>query len=194
MAEDSIDRSRRGAADAASANPEPTCVPAVEPEILELVDAYLSSASGGRERLVPLLQRIQRQLGCLPFAVQQHVARRLQLAPIQVCEVVSFYAAFTTRPRPRYRVKACTGATCVSSGAARVLETLHRSLGVEIGAASRDRLFSLEEADCLGACGLAPVVAVNEEIHGRLVPAGARRLACWLIASSSRDPSEGQDA
>ena len=173
--------------------PEPTCGPAVEPEILELVDAYLSSAPGGRERLVPLLHRIQRQLGCLPFAVQEHVARRLQLSAAQVYEVVSFYDAFSIRPRPRYRIRVCAGGTCSMAGAARLLDTLGQDLDVEVGSSSRDRLFGLEQTHCLGACGLNPVVVVNDETHGRMAPAGVKQLARWLLASTSREPPEGRE-
>jgi len=194
MVEDTSDRQARRTGGEVPVILEPACEPAVEHEILELVDAYLSGAPGGRERLVPLLHRIQRQLGCLPFAVQQHVARRLQLSASQVYEVASFYDAFTIRPRPSYRVRVCTGATCTRAGALRVLETLHQSLGIEVGATSRDRLFSLAQAHCLGACGLNPAVLVNDETHGRLTPAGAKQLARWLVASTSRKPSEGQDS
>ena len=162
---------------------DPSCDPGVDPDVLELVDRYLKSAPGGRERLVPLLLRVQRQLGCLPFDVQQHVASRLQLSPVQVGEVASFYDTFVTRPRARYCVKVCMGPTCRVRRAAQVRETLRQSLGIEVGATSRDRLLGLEEVRCLGVCGLSPVMLVNEEIHGRLTGETVQHLARWLRGS-----------
>lgn len=135
---------------------------------LALMDSFLSEYPGGPERLIPLLHRLQTHLGYLPPAVQVAVAERLDLAPVQVAGVVSFYNFFTTVPRGRFQVKVCMGTACFVRGSERLLDTLQDLLHVKVGGISDDGVFNLEQVRCIGACGLAPAIMVNDAVHGNL--------------------------
>ena len=142
----------------------------LEPETRGLIDRWVSDHSGGMERLIPLLHHLQEQIGYLPVPVQQHVAGALELSNEQVNGVVTFYNFFTMTPRGKYQLKVCTGTACFVKRSKRLLETLEDSLGVELGGVTDDFLFSVDEVRCIGACGLAPAMMVNSEVHGNLTP------------------------
>jgi NADH:ubiquinone oxidoreductase subunit E len=148
----------------------------VSPSTVERIDAYLQAHPGGPERLIPLLHHVQEELGYLPFPVIETIARKLDISPIQAYSVVSFYHFFTTTPRGRYRLKVCMGTACFVRNAGTLLESIRTTVGLEIGGVTDDRLFSLEQVRCLGACGLAPAMMVNSEVHGNLTPAGVRKI------------------
>ena len=149
---------------------------AAEPATVELIDAYLCEHPGGSERLIPVLHRAQEHIGYLPFPVIRLIAGRLGLSPVQVYGVVSFYHFFTTVPRGRYQLKVCMGTACFVRDARSVIEAIKRTTGIEIGGLTEDHLFSLEQVRCLGACGLAPALMVNQEVHGNLTPESASAL------------------
>jgi NADH:ubiquinone oxidoreductase subunit E len=145
------------------------------PETWKEIDDYLARNPGGHERLIPLLHSVQESLGYIPFAVQEYVADRLGLSPIQVYGVISFYHFFTTTPRGKYELKVCMGTACFVRHAQRLVETLEQTLGLALGDVTDDRLFSLEQVRCIGACGLAPAMMVNDETLGNLSPKDVRK-------------------
>jgi NADH-quinone oxidoreductase subunit E/NADP-reducing hydrogenase subunit HndA len=145
------------------------------PEIWSEIDDFLARNPGGQERLIPLLHRVQESIGYLPFAIQEYVADKLGLSPIQVYAVISFYHFFTTNPRGKYELKVCMGTACFVRHAQRLLETLEQELGVTIGEVSEDRLFSLEQVRCLGCCSLAPALMLNNDTQGNLTPKAVRK-------------------
>jgi NADH:ubiquinone oxidoreductase subunit F (NADH-binding)/NADH:ubiquinone oxidoreductase subunit E/NAD-dependent dihydropyrimidine dehydrogenase PreA subunit len=149
----------------------------LDPAIADLVDNFLDANPGDRERLIPLLQCVQDELGCLPLEAQELVADRLGMSPVQVTGVVTFYHLFTATPRAPIDIRVCAGTSCHVRDGNRVLDALESSLGVEVGGISVDGLFNLERVRCIGACGLAPVVMVNGEVQGSLTAGAARRLA-----------------
>lgn len=163
---------------------------AVAPATLALIDTYLRDHSGGTERLIPVLHRVQEELGYLPFPVIKAIAERLGISPIQAYGVVSFYHFFTTTPRGRYQLKVCMGTACFVRNANSVLEAVRDTIGLEVGGVTEDRLFSLEQVRCLGACGLAPAMMVNSEVHGHLTRNGVRKLLLGLRAKA-RTPHTG---
>ena len=165
----------------------------VSAEVAEAIDAYVAAHPGGRERLIPLLHHIQERIGYLPFAVQELIADKLGLSPMQVYEVVSFYHFFTTTPRGRYQLKVCMGTACFVQHADALLDTLHDLLGLEVGGVTEDRLFSLEQVRCIGACGLAPAMMVNSEVHGHLDATAVRKLIRRLKAEARRQDA-GEEA
>jgi NADH:ubiquinone oxidoreductase subunit E len=166
----------------------------LDPGVWALIDEYLVENAGGRERLIPLLHRVQGLLGYLPFAVQEYVAAKLGLSPIQVFGVVSFYHFFTTTPRGKNELKVCMGTACYVRHALRLMETLKQTLGVEIGEVTEDQLFSLEQVRCLGACGLAPAMMHNKETLGTMTPEVLRkivgRLRADALGAEGPEPSE----
>lgn len=156
--------------------PPPVVSSAIDQEAVVLIDRFLADHPGRAERLIPLLHLLQRHLGYLPLSVQAAVAERLGLSPVQVSGVVSFYNHFTTVPRGRFQVKVCTGTACFVRGSERLLDTLQDLLGVRVGSISDDGVFNLEQVRCIGACGLAPAIMVNDDVHGNLTLAKLRRL------------------
>jgi NADH:ubiquinone oxidoreductase subunit E len=148
----------------------------IDPSVWPAIDAFLEEHHGGQERLIPLLHHVQQQMGYLPFEVQEYVADRLGLSPVQVYGVVSFYHLFTTTPRARYQVKVCMGTACFVRQSQRVLDALKDACKVELGGISEDGLFNLDQVRCIGACGLAPAVMINDDVYGNLTAQRARRL------------------
>jgi NADH-quinone oxidoreductase subunit E/NADP-reducing hydrogenase subunit HndA len=170
----------------------------VDEEAIALMDRFLAEHPGGSDRLIPVLHLLQEHLGCLPFAVQERVAERMGLSPIEVFSVLSFYHFFTLTPRGRFPLKVCMGTACFVRHAAGLIDTIRNTLKIEMGGCTEDRVFSLEQVRCLGACGLAPAVMVGQDVHGNLDSKRIRRLLTQLrararreAAATAREPSHG---
>lgn len=124
----------------------------------------------GRDSLIPLLQEIQKAEGYLSREAVVRVAEHLKIAPSKVYGVATFYNQFRFQPRGKYNIQVCRGTACHVKGSAAVLEALKRNLKTEAGQTTKDGMFSLEIVACIGACGLAPVIAVNGEFHAGMTP------------------------
>lgn len=120
--------------------------------------------------LIPVLQEAQNIYGYLPAPVMQEIAGELKLPFAKVFGVATFYAQFHLKPRGRNVVRVCQGTACHVRGGARVLDAVAEKLGVGKNETTDDLRYTLETVACLGACGLAPVMVVNEDTHGRLTP------------------------
>ncbi len=158
----------------------------IDPAAWSFIDRWVATHEGGRERLIPLLHAVQERLGYLPFAIQEYVAEKLGLSPVQVHGVVSFYHFFTTTPRGKYQLKVCMGTACFVRHAESIVETIGEVLGIGVGEVTEDRLFSLEQVRCIGACGLAPAMMVNDDVHGNLTRNDVRRLVRRLRAAERK--------
>jgi len=158
-----------------------------EPDIMAAMDTFMAQHPGGNERLIPLLHLCQERLGHVPFEVQEAIAWRLGLSPVQVYSVLSFYSFFTITPRGRYPLKVCMGTACFVRHATRLIEALQDTLKIDMGGCTDDKLFSLEQVRCLGACGLAPAMMVGHDVHGNLDARQVRRLVSQLRARGKRD-------
>jgi NADH:ubiquinone oxidoreductase subunit E len=123
-----------------------------------------------------VLQQVQEVTGYLPSEVQQRIAEGLGISTSMVYGVVSFYAFFTMVPRGRHTIKVCLGTACYVRRSNEILENLKNKLDVEVGGTTKDRKFSLEGVRCVGACGIAPVVMVNEDTYGNLDPVKASQI------------------
>ena len=121
--------------------------------------------------LMPVLQQAQELYGYLPIEVQTKIAEGLGISVEEVYQVVTFYAQFSLNPTGKHRVAVCLGTACYVKGAQNILEELEKQLGVKAGGTTGDGVFTLEATRCLGCCGLAPVIVVDEDVYGRLVPA-----------------------
>ncbi len=130
---------------------------------IETILARYNSAR--RDALIPLLQEVQDQQGYLSRDAVVRIGRHLRLPASKVYGVATFYNQFRFRPQGRFHIQVCRGTACHVKGSAAVLDALRRELKVEPGQTTRDGLFSLEVVACVGACGLAPVIAVNGEFH-----------------------------
>ncbi len=121
--------------------------------------------------LMPVLQKAQDLYGYLPIEVQTIIAEGLDISLEEVYQVVTFYAQFSLNPTGKHRVAVCLGTACYVKGSQNILDELEKQLGIKAGATTPDGVFTLEATRCLGCCGLAPVIVVDEEVYGRLVPA-----------------------
>ncbi len=137
-------------------------------QLFKKLDDFVATQDKGRDALIPVLHKAQEIFGYLPVEVQKHVAKALNLTEGEVLGVVTFYHFFTMQPRGRHTINVCLGTACYVRGANKVLEALTKELGIKIGGTTPDRRFSLTAQRCFGACGLAPVIMVNEDVHGRL--------------------------
>jgi NADH:ubiquinone oxidoreductase subunit E len=141
-------------------------------QVTRLVEPF----AGRPSELIQALHRVQEALGYVPPGAQATVARLVGVPLSQVHGVVSFYHFFRTHPPGKHVIRLCLGTACHVRGAGAVLEALEEELGVGLGDTSPDGLFTLEGVRCLGACGLAPVMMVDEEVFGRLTPKRAREI------------------
>ncbi|MGN0995561.1 MAG: NADH-quinone oxidoreductase subunit NuoE [Candidatus Ventricola sp.] len=120
--------------------------------------------------LMPIMQRAQDIFGYLPEDVQYHIAKELDIPVSDVYGVATFYAQFNLEPKGKYIISVCMGTACYVKGSQQVLDKLEEVLEVSAGRTTKDGLFTLNATRCLGACGLAPVMMVNDDVYGRLTP------------------------
>jgi NADH-quinone oxidoreductase subunit E len=139
----------------------------IAPDIEPIVARY---PSGRRDGLIPLLQDVQDACGYLSRESVIRIGRHLRLPASKVYGVATFYNQFRFQPLGRFHVQVCRGTACHVKKSTQTLEALQRAMSIKPGQTSRDGLFSLEVVACLGACGLAPVVAVNGEFHAGATP------------------------
>ena len=132
----------------------------------------IADLKGKPGALMPILQQAQDLYGYLPIEVQTMIAEGLEISIEEVYQVVTFYAQFSLNPNGKHRVAACLGTACYVKGAQNILEELEKQLGIKAGNTTADGVFTLEATRCLGCCGLAPVIVVDDEVYGRLVPRG----------------------
>ena len=118
--------------------------------------------------LMQIMQEAQEIYGYLPLEVQQMIAEGLGISVEKVYGVATFYSQFALSPKGKYNISVCLGTACYVKGAQKILDRLVEVLGIEPGECTPDGKFSLEACRCIGACGLAPVLTVNDEVYGRL--------------------------
>lgn len=120
--------------------------------------------------LMPVLQEAQSIYGYLPEEVQQIIADGLDISTSEVYGVATFYSQFSLTPKGKYKISVCLGTACYVKGADKVLEKIEEILGIKSGECTEDGLFSIDACRCVGACGLAPVVMINDDVYGKLEP------------------------
>ena len=140
------------------------------PEQEERLRAVIAQHKGQPGATMPVLQAAQDIFGYLPEEVQNMVAEGLDIPLSEVYGVASFYAQFTLNPKGKYQISLCLGTACYVKGASDVLEAVQQRLGIKTGSITPDGKFSLDACRCIGACGLAPVMMINNDVSGRLTP------------------------
>ena len=152
----------------------PTCAgcdTATEEELLERLSTFLEDYKDTPGALIPVLQITQNLFGYLPETALKLVAERLEKPYSEVIGVVSFYSFFSTQPRGKHLVRVCLGTACYVRGGKDVLDAFKGSLKVEVGETTQDRNFTLAVGRCFGACGLAPVIMIDDNVHQGVKPA-----------------------
>lgn len=137
-----------------------------EAQLKAVIDANKSDSS----RLIAVMQQAQDIYGYLPIEVQKIISDNTGIPMEKIYGVATFYAQFALQPKGKYRISVCLGTACYVKGSGKVYEKLQEVLNLKEGECTPDGKFSLESCRCVGACGLAPVLMVNDDVHGRLVP------------------------
>jgi NADH-quinone oxidoreductase subunit E len=132
------------------------------------VEALLQDFLGKKGVTVPVLQRIQAEFGYLPRPAMEYMAKRLRIPLSKVFGVATFYAQFHLKPRGKNIIRVCRGTACHVRGGANIAEEMQEILKVGVGETTEDMRFTYEEVACIGACGLAPVIMINDRTYGRL--------------------------
>ena len=120
--------------------------------------------------LLPVLHEAQEIYGYLPIEVQQMVADGLGISLSEVYGVATFYSRFSLTPKGKHKISVCLGTACYVKGSDKILAEVEKKLGIKSGECTPDGLFSIDSCRCVGACGLAPVMMVDEEVYGKLTP------------------------
>jgi NADH:ubiquinone oxidoreductase subunit E len=136
--------------------------PDVMDRVNEVIDRYVNKPGA----LIPVLEECQGILGYVPVELQEYIAEKLNIPGSTVYGVVTFYSFFSMVPKGRHTIKVCMGTACYVRGIGEVLNRICSEFRLEVGGTTEDRRFSLEAVRCLGACGLAPVMVVNQDTHG----------------------------
>ncbi|SDJ96329.1 NADH-quinone oxidoreductase subunit NuoE family protein [Natronincola ferrireducens] len=134
------------------------------------LEEYINSLPSLEGRLIQILHKAQDIFGYLPRDVQLFIARKLGLSGAKVNGVVSFYTYFTEEARGEYVINVCTGTACFVKGANKLLEEFQSRLKVSVGDTTEDKKFTLKDVRCVGACGLAPLIVINDKVYGRVKP------------------------
>lgn len=137
-----------------------------ETALLKVIDDHKDQQGA----LMPILQKAQDIYGYLPIEVQKVIALQLDIPLEEVYGVVTFYSQFALSPKGKYKVSVCLGTACYVKGSGDVYDKLKQCLKIQGGECTPDGKFSLDACRCIGACGLAPVLTVNDDVYGRLTP------------------------
>ncbi|MGQ9780376.1 MAG: NADH-quinone oxidoreductase subunit NuoE [Bacillota bacterium] len=140
------------------------------------IEAIIARHGGEASKLLPILQETQRRYGYLPEEAMQRIADALGLPVAKVFGVATFYSLFAVAPKGKHVIRVCENAPCHLRGAEEVFAALEEELGIKPGETTADGLFTLEQTSCLGVCGVAPVMMVDEVVYGNLTPTRVREI------------------
>lgn len=141
---------------------------ALDESKLAVIDGFIQSIDEKEKELIKILHFSQNEYGYLPPALQLHIAREIGISAAKVNGVMSFYSYFTDKKTGENVISVCTGTACFVKGANDVLQEFKDKLEIDLGEISKDGLFTIKDVRCVGACGLAPVVVINEKVYGKV--------------------------
>ena len=144
-------------------------MPDMKDKYLQL-DEVIAKNKGSRGAVMRTLQEAQQIFDHVPKDVQIKIAEGLNVPLSEVYGVATFYSMFSLEPRGKYVIGVCLGTACYVMGSKNVLERIESELGVKAGHSTKDGVFTIKDTRCLGACGLAPVMMINDDVYGRLIP------------------------
>ena len=134
------------------------------------MEEILSKYKQDKSNLIQILNEVQEHYGYIPKHAQMAISEYLDITLAEIYGVITFYARFTLKPKGKYNVAVCLGTACFVKGSEKVLDKAKEILKIDVGETTTDGKFSLEATRCIGACGLAPVFTVNEEVYGKATP------------------------
>ena len=132
----------------------------------EILETYTKDKSN----LIQILNEVQEYYGYIPKSAQVEISEYLGLPMAEVYGVITFYSRFTLKPKGKYNIAVCLGTACFVKGSEKILDKVKEKLGIDVGETTPDGKFSIEATRCIGACGLAPVFTVNDEVYGKATP------------------------
>ncbi len=139
------------------------------PEQEEQLKKVIEAHKGQKGAAIPVLHEAQEIYGYLPIEVQEMISEGLDVPLAELYGIVTFYAQFSLNPKGRYQIGVCLGTACYVKGSGDILNKVKEILNIDVGECTPDGKFSLDATRCIGACGLAPVMTVNDDVYGRLV-------------------------
>ncbi len=140
------------------------------PSMLNEIDSVITQFRNKPGNSIPVLQRCQEIVGYLPPVVQKRIARGLNISAAEIHSIVSFYSFFTMKPRGDHNIRVCLGTACYVKRVEKTIAKIKEHLKIDVGDVTEDKKFSLETVRCLGACGLAPVMVIDDETFGTISP------------------------
>lgn len=138
-----------------------------EEKIKKEIDEILEKYTQTKDNLITILNEVQVKYGYIPKVAQIEISNYLNIALAEIYGVITFYSRFTLVPKGKYNVSVCLGTACFVKGSREILERAKAKLGIEEGQTTQDGKFSLDTTRCVGACGLAPVFTINDEVYGK---------------------------
>jgi NADH:ubiquinone oxidoreductase subunit E len=151
-----------------------------EEEKYRLLETVISDYEKKESNLIQILHMAQAIFGYLPTEVQQFIAIQMDLSISKVNSVLTFYSFFSTKPKGKYTVAICLGTACYVRGGKEVLNKLRDVLGIDVGTTTQDKMFSLQVMRCIGACGLAPAMTINNKVYKQVNPNKIQRILGML--------------
>ncbi|MCX7974313.1 MAG: NADH-quinone oxidoreductase subunit NuoE [Candidatus Aminicenantes bacterium] len=136
----------------------------IEAKVSDILNRYARDESS----LIAVLQDLQEEYSYLPREALEQISKEMNVPLSRILSLATFFKAFSLKPKGKHPINVCLGTACHVRGAQLILEKFERELGIKTGETTQDLLFSLEAVRCLGCCGLAPVVMVGEEVHGKV--------------------------
>lgn len=137
---------------------------------IEKMKNILEKYNKDKSNLIQILNEVQEKFGYIPEFAQAEIANYLEIERAEVYGVVTFYSRFTLKPKGKYSVSVCLGTACFVKGSEKLLDKAKEILKIDEGQTTADGNFSIDSTRCIGACGLAPVFTVNEEVYGKATP------------------------
>ena len=145
-------------------------------EMFQELDEFIESLNYDKTELIAILHRAQHIFGYLPMVVQSHIAKKLKINVSKVYGVVTFYSYFRMEPKGQYVISVCLGTACFVRGSGKILEKIEEILKIKNGETTYDGKFSLTTLRCVGACGLAPVMQINDKTYGNITPKKKKKI------------------
>lgn len=147
-----------------------TCNNCMEEKTKQEVNQILVNYTNDKSNLIQILNEVQEKFGYVPTIAQEKIAKFLGIEVAEVYGVVTFYSRFTLKPKGKYAISVCMGTACFVKGGEKVLDRVKEKLKIEEGETTPDGKFSIDATRCIGACGLAPVFTINDEVYGKATP------------------------
>ena len=143
------------------------CNNVLKEECYKELEKFIDELPEKKGALISVLHKAQEVCGYLPVEVQEFISEKLDIPVSKIYGVVTFYHFFTMEPKGKYPISVCMGTACYVRGAEKVLNDFKKELGIDVGQTTADGMFSIDALRCVGACGLAPVVLIGDEVYGK---------------------------